>query len=161
MVLHKLVVYYSLEGSTRFMAEEIAKDIQADIMELKPKKPYSKKGLRMAHAALGALLKKKAELEPIDKHVEDYEAILIGTPIWAGNISPPVRTFLTHHHLHGKKIGLFASCGGQTGLTFKDMKKNLAGNEIIGEIILTEASKNPEENTKKIREWVTEIYHHL
>ena len=36
--MKNLVVYYSLEGNTKLIAEFIAKEIGADIIELKPKK---------------------------------------------------------------------------------------------------------------------------
>lgn len=38
-----LIVYYSLEGSTKLITETIAKEMNADIIECKPKKDISKK----------------------------------------------------------------------------------------------------------------------
>lgn len=38
--MKNLVVYYSLEGNTKLIAEFIAKEIGADIIELKPKKNF-------------------------------------------------------------------------------------------------------------------------
>jgi len=44
--MHKkiLVVYYSFEGSTRLMAETIAHELKADVLELKPVKDLQSKG---------------------------------------------------------------------------------------------------------------------
>ena len=36
--MKKLVIFYSLEGNTAFVAEAISEAIEAEIMELKPKK---------------------------------------------------------------------------------------------------------------------------
>ena len=36
-----LVVYYSAQGHTRVIANEIAKNLDADVFELTPIKPYS------------------------------------------------------------------------------------------------------------------------
>lgn len=42
--MKKLVVFYSFEGNTKFLAEAIANEIKADILELKPKKEIKTKG---------------------------------------------------------------------------------------------------------------------
>lgn len=42
--MKKLVVFYSFEGNTKFLAEAIAKGIKADILELKPEKDLKTKG---------------------------------------------------------------------------------------------------------------------
>lgn len=38
-----LIVYYSLEGSTKLLAQTIAKELNADCMECKVKKDINKK----------------------------------------------------------------------------------------------------------------------
>ena len=44
--MKNLVIYYSLEGNTKLIAENIAKKIDADILELKTKKEYHKTGFK-------------------------------------------------------------------------------------------------------------------
>ena len=44
--MKNLVIFYSLEGNTRLMAETIAKEVNADILELIPKKKYADSGLK-------------------------------------------------------------------------------------------------------------------
>lgn len=41
-----LVVYFSFDGNTKFIAENIAKTISADIIELKTSKKYPTEGFR-------------------------------------------------------------------------------------------------------------------
>ena len=42
--LRSIVIFYSYEGNTRFIANTISKEIYADILELKPKKDMNSKG---------------------------------------------------------------------------------------------------------------------
>lgn len=44
--MKNLVVFYSLEGNTKFIASQIAKKVNADILELKTKKEYPNKGFK-------------------------------------------------------------------------------------------------------------------
>ena len=40
------VVYYSMGGNTRLAAERIAKDLGAELLEIRPKKAYPDSGFR-------------------------------------------------------------------------------------------------------------------
>ncbi len=42
--MKKLVIFYSFEGNTKLIAENIAQAIGADLLELKPKKKMKSKG---------------------------------------------------------------------------------------------------------------------
>ena len=41
--MKKLIIFYSFEGNTKLIAENIAKAIDADILELKPEKEVKTK----------------------------------------------------------------------------------------------------------------------
>ena len=41
-----LVVYYSLEGNTKDTAEKVAAELQADLLEIRPKKAYPSQGAK-------------------------------------------------------------------------------------------------------------------
>lgn len=44
--MKSIVVFYSLEGNTRMIAQAIAKETGADLLELRPKQEIPKKGFR-------------------------------------------------------------------------------------------------------------------
>ncbi len=57
-----------------------------------------------------------------------YDTVLIGTPIWWGTMSSPVRTFLTQNSLSGKTGAPFVSHGGGgAGTSFADIEKLTSG----------------------------------
>lgn len=109
-----LVVYYSYSGNTRKIAETIAGSVGADIIEIRAQ--GEKKGRSLIgkiFQELGKILTKKdTKILPINRSLEDYSLIFLGSPIWGGDLANPVRTFLRHQKMQGKKIGFFYSCGG-------------------------------------------------
>jgi flavodoxin len=103
-----LVVYYSFEGNTKHIAEVLAEYLKADIQEVKPKKELQTKGFyKFIWGGRQAIMKVKPELMPMDVNFEDYDVILVGSPIWAGTYAPPIRTLLEDSYIKGKKIAYF------------------------------------------------------
>lgn len=157
--LKKLVVYYSFEGNTRFIAESIAQETGADILELKPKKDLESKGfMKYVWGGRQVVLKEKPELIEFDKNPEDYDMIFIGTPVWAFTYTPALNTFFDMVKLNCKKIALFCCNAGGKGKTFTNMRLALKNNDIIGEIeFLEPLKKSKEESKKKAIEWAKKL----
>jgi flavodoxin len=103
-----LVVYYSREGHTKLVAEQMAKKFNADLEQLIDKKKRT--GLiGVSSAGKDAVAGNLTSLEPLKRNPQDYDIILIGTPSWFGNLTPAVRTFIKENDLSGKKVGLFGT----------------------------------------------------
>ena len=127
-----LIVYYSLEGNTKYAADKIAQAIGADTLQLVPKKAYSDKGFsKFLWGGKSALMAEKPELEPFDANLDEYEQIVFGFPVWAGTFAPPLRTFIEDHQaeLQGKKIAAFACQSGMGGEKAIEKLRALIGAE--------------------------------
>lgn len=57
------------------------------------------------------------------KKPEEYEVVIIGTPVWAFSVSAPVRTYLDQNRKKLKKVAFFCTYGGMKGKTFDEMEK--------------------------------------
>jgi len=153
-----LVIYYSFEGSTKFIAETIAQGISADILELKPEKELKSHGFsKYIWGGRQVVMKTKPKLLSYDKNPNDYNLIFIGTPVWAFTFAPPLRTFFSQVKLQNKNIAIFCCSDGGRGKTFENMKQQLPDNNFFGEMEFVRTSKNREENRKKAIEWVKEL----
>ena len=96
MANKNLVVYYSFEGSTRLIAENIANVLDADILECKPIKDLKSKGFsKYFWGGRQVVTKKKPDLVDFSVNPNDYDAIIIGTPAWSYSYAPAIRTFLS------------------------------------------------------------------
>ena len=90
-----LVVYFSLEGNTQYVAEKIKEQIGADLLRLIPKKAYHEKGFaKYFWGGKSAVMAEKPELEDIVIDLDSYDRIIFGFPVWASNYAPPLRTFI-------------------------------------------------------------------
>lgn len=154
-----LVVYYSFEGNTRFIACAIAEAIGADLLELKPKKEIGTHGfMKYVWGGRQVVLKRKPALLPLDRQPQDYDLLFIGTPVWAYSYSPPVHTFFSTANLSGKKIALFCCHGGDKRRTLEKMRASLAGNEIVGEIDFVEPlSGDRNASARRAQDWARGI----
>jgi len=150
-----LVVYFSFTGSTKFIAEKIAETLGADIMELKTSKNYPTEGFRKYFwGGKSVIFGEKPELTNEHIDLSQYDTIIIGTPVWAGSFTPPIKSFISQYKIQGKRIALFAShAGGGAQKCFTKLKKELSGNEFIGEIDFVEPKKSLEENLSKAVKW--------
>lgn len=120
------VVYYSLEGNTKFAAEKIAEKVGAALIELRCVKEYPTGNVsKFLWGGKSATFGEKPALLPYEFNAADYDAVILGAPVWAGKYAPPLRTFLTENDLAGKKIGFFVCCGGgKTDKCFSLMKQD-------------------------------------
>lgn len=155
--MKKLVIYYSLEGNTHFLAESIADCINADILRLKPKKDIKNNKLKYLIGGKQASTKKKPELHSYDINPTEYELIIIGTPVWAFNMTPAVRSFLHKEHFKNKKIGLFITNRGGSGKTVEHIKKLLLDNDILGTMDMKEPIKGQDTQRQVACKWAQEL----
>ncbi|MFX0075923.1 MAG: flavodoxin family protein [Candidatus Hermodarchaeota archaeon] len=130
-----LIVYYSLTGSTRFIAETLVEPLEADILELKPLKELNPdSGKKFMWGGAQATMKKKPKLEEIEIDPLEYDLIVLGTPVWAWTINPSIRSFLSMFDLSGKKVALWTCSAGSGNRAMEQFKKALKKSDIIGQI---------------------------
>jgi len=106
-----LVTFYSRTGSTKKVGEMIAKALKADFEEIFDTK--KRKGI-FGYFSAGKDASKKSltKLKPLKSKIENYDLVVVGTPIWAWSISTPIRTFLSENKSKFKKLAFFSTRGG-------------------------------------------------
>ncbi len=156
--MKKLVVFYSFEGNTRFIAENIAQEIDADLLELRPKKDVKSKGfMKYFWGGRQVVMKATPKLESFDVNPQDYDILFIGTPVWAFSYAPALKSFFEKIHLADKKIAIFCCCQGIKGRALEKMKESLKKNEIIGQIDFIDPLKIKQASVLKAREWAKKL----
>lgn len=141
------IVYYSMSGNTKYVADKIAERIEADIIRIDPVKAYPDKGAKkFIWGGKSAVMGEKPALLPYELNVEKYDRIILGTPVWASNFVPPIRTFIKENpNIHGKKLAVFTCfSGGGADKAIEKMKRYIGIEKFEAELILVD----PKESVK-------------
>jgi flavodoxin len=146
-----LVIYYTRTGNAKFMAETIASELGADIEEvIDLKNRQGKIGwLSSGRDATGG---KETEIGQTKRTPTNYGLIIIGQPVWAGNLTPAIRTYMSKNDLSGKKVAVFFS-DSNLGKVVEKTKALMPNSTFVGELALPKALEKKEETKKKIAEW--------
>ena len=156
----KIVIYFSYTGNTRKIAEKIKKDLDCDILEIKPKIPYSTdyqtvvdEEQRMEGS------NHTPEINKINVNLDNYDTIILGTPVWWYSIAPVVRTFLKENDLEGKTIIPFATNAGWLGRTFKEIESLCSNSSVKNEMNIVFESYSDKLVTPEaeIESWINSI----
>jgi flavodoxin len=147
-----LVLYYSLTGKNKIIAEELKKQLACDIGEIKTASDRS--GIwGFIVSGYENIFDKDAELQPFATDFTAYNPIIICSPIWMQKISSPARTLFKNPGLKGKDVYLFASFNGHWGEDKEaELKKNLEEHGLNVKCIyrMVIGSKTEEEIKKEI-----------
>ena len=152
------IVYYSMNGNTAYTAARIAKDTCLDLIEIKPVTQYPDKGIKkFLWGGKSALMAETPALEPYTFNADNYDQVVIGFPVWAANIAPPVRTFLKENKksLSRMEIAAFAcQSGNGAEKAFRKLRDCLDGKELKATLVLIDpARKKKKENDEAIEDF--------
>lgn len=132
-----LVSYYSLEGNCHEVGELMARVLGGDCLEITPvREEVSRKGfLRYLKGGMGSMLKSTPEICSLERNPRDYDLVIVGGPVWAWNIAPPLRTFLSGQDWTGMRVGVFCMHRGGKGVALSSMRELVegGGGEVVGE----------------------------
>ena len=113
----KLIAYFSAGGTTAAVAKNLAKAAKADLYEIRPETPYTSADLNWQNKNSRSSVEMRDKssrpaLADADAHIEEYDTVFIGFPIWWYVAPTIINSFLEQYDFTGKKIVLFATSGG-------------------------------------------------
>jgi len=128
-----LVIYYSQTGATRAVAEELQKQLCADIEAIEAVEAYDGD----FQATIQRSQQERAEgvlpeIKPVEADLSQYDVIFIGYPVWFGTFAPPVESFIKNYDLSGKRIITFCTFGsGGLDSSTADMQRALPDADVV------------------------------
>ena len=126
-----MIIYYSLTGNTKSIAEKLQKETGGDIFEIQTVRTYPTDYSALTEEAKREL--QTGDLPALKKSPPDmssYDLILVGSPVWWYTVSTPVMSFLRQADFAGKKVSAFCTHGGGVGKFFPHFKEQ-AKNAVV------------------------------
>ena len=123
-----LVAYFSASGVTAQAAKTLADVLQADLFEIVPAQPYTDADLDWTNNQCRSTLEMKDRssrpaVASHVQHMEQYDTLFVGFPIWWHVAPTIVCTFLEQYDLSGKVVVPFFTSGGSgAGETLQQLR---------------------------------------
>lgn len=147
---NSVVLYFSATGTTKKIAERIARNLNSDIIEIIPKEEYKQEDLDYNNDCRANREQNDSKARPEIKNTIDiskYDIVYLGYPIWWGTNPKIILSLLDNYDFTGKTIIPFCTSGSteiensvnnlrnyNSKLTIKDGKR-FASNSTEYEII--------------------------
>ncbi|MBO4563241.1 MAG: flavodoxin [Clostridia bacterium] len=148
------VVYYSMSGNTEYAAGKIAEALGADLIRVEPVKAYPTRGLRkFIHGGRAAVTGATPELLPCPFDADLYDRVVLCSPVWASNITPPMRSFVTRNieGLRNKRIAcLLSFSGGGADKAASKLRELIGVDAFEAETVLTDPVTRPSEENERL-----------
>ena len=142
---HILVVYFSATGTTKGVAEKLAEGLSADLYEIVPEDPYTDADLNYND--------RKSRTSGELPDLTGYDSVLIGYPIWWGDVPRIVSNFVEHVDLSDKTMAVFFTSGGSgLGSSMKHLEEQAgAGTWLEG------TRFTPRSTVEELTEWAVSL----
>ena len=108
-----LCIYYSRTGNTAKAMEEIAQALGAEVVEIRD--GVVRSGWRGAiRSGLDAMKRDCDPLLPFEteRPLSDYRLVIVGTPVWGGRCSSPIRGLLKRRGLEMSRVAYVLTRSG-------------------------------------------------
>ncbi len=125
-----LVSYFSASGTTKNVAQKLARTLEADLFEIEPEIPYTTSDLNWNDKQSRSTI----EMEDLNvrpgiarkvSNLENYDRIVLGFPVWWYTAPRIINTFLEENDLTNKRIYIFVTSGGSSSEgSMENLKKS-------------------------------------
>lgn len=121
-----LVAYHSHTGTTRRAAELAARQLGADIVEIRTSR-YKRSAGGFLRAAFDSIRGHLPEIDDGNLDPGRYDVVLLMAPVWAGRASTPIRAYLQKHRDKFRRAAFALSCGGSVPQRAFDQMARIGG----------------------------------
>jgi flavodoxin len=125
-----LVVYYSRSGNTERVAKDVAARLGADLEKISDK--ANRQGFTgYLGASYDSLRNISADIAEPKKNPAEYAVTVVGTPVWAWNMTPAARAYLEKTKGKSRDMAFFVTSGNTDAGQIVPGMEEVAGRKAI------------------------------
>ena len=136
----RLVLYFSVYGTAKRVAEEIAFQTGADLLAIEPAVPYDNDRSHYIDLARRAKLEHDMQLRPIIQNtlsIAPYDEIFLGYPIWCDTVPMILLTLLEQADFSGKTVIPFNThLGARDSGTWQLIREKLPQSQVLDGLVM-------------------------
>lgn len=121
-----LVVYHSLSGTTRKVAEHAARSLGADLAEVRATR-YRQGILGFMRAGRDSWTGRLPPIEVNGAPPDGYDFVLVMGPLWVSHASTPIRAYLAQNRGKFPRLAFVLTCGNSASTRAFQEMSDLAG----------------------------------
>ncbi len=144
-----------MTGNTKKVAREIASRLNCDIAEIND--------LLQLLGPLGRVIASRfykskiwIRIKEIKNDMENYDIIILGTPVWASTMAGPVRSVISKYHSQFNQVAFFCTYANDEGNTFQEMEV-LCKKKPIGTLGVVKTDLKTEKYKKKVSRFIADL----
>jgi hypothetical protein len=150
------VIYFSLTGNTRRVAEQLALALGGQACAIT--EATSRQGFfGYSRCLWDSLLRRDAAINPLACKPALADLVAIGTPIWAWHLASPVRSFVRRHRAEIKRCAFFCTMGGSGSEAAFDELSTLTGQLPLATLALTDLEVTSGTGQSKVNAFVASL----
>lgn len=151
-----LVVYYSRSGTTASAARRIAAALGADLEAVTPRTVHDGPS-GFLHCLYQALSRERPDIAP-GRDPSPYRLVVVGTPVWAGSVSAPIRSYLVEHRDRLPAVAAFCTSGsGSPGAAFDQIEQILGGRKPCATLCVSQEAVLDQTATPGLQAWARDL----
>lgn len=131
--------------------------VGCDIVEVETVIPYPDSYEEVIQIAPGELESDyRPELKTKVENMDEYDTLIVGTPIWGGHLTPAMKSFLAGYDLSGKYIAPFCTHGGSgTAQSVSDIRSVCPNSTLLGSLAVY--GNRAENSREEVEKWLKQI----
>lgn len=151
------IIYYSRTGHAKELAESIAARLGAKLEHVELLRRQFDGWLGFARGLLATISRRDAAIKTPPSDLADYDTVVLCTPVWAGRLATPARTWLKAARGQIHNLAVCATAGGRRAPKLFAEAAEILDKPLVAVALLSDRDRNPKVRTTIIDRFLQEI----